>query len=84
MTQRRQRAVSKLAAFLALLSDGKWHGTDELLHKLELNERELEEIMAFLDNYDFVDVDKENGKVKINKDFQKLVAQTNNVAVEKK
>ena len=68
--------------FLALLSDGKWHGTDELLAKLELNEHDLQEITAFLDNYDFVEMDKKNGKVKINKDFQKLVAQTNNVAVE--
>jgi len=68
--------------FLALLSDGKWHGTDELLLKLELNERELQEITAFLDNYEFVEIDKKNRKVKINKDFQKLVAQTNNVAIE--
>ena len=68
--------------FLALLSDGKWHGTGELLAKLELNEHDLQEITAFLDNYDFVEMDKKNGKVKINKDFQKLVAQTNNVAVE--
>jgi len=74
--------VSKLAMFLALLSDGKWHGTDELLLKLELNERELQEITAFLDNYEFVEIDKKNRKVKINKDFQKLVAQTNNVAIE--
>jgi hypothetical protein len=68
--------------FLASLSDGKWHGTDELLLKLELNERELQEITAFLDNYEFVEIDKKNRKVKINKDFQKLVAQTNNVAIE--
>jgi hypothetical protein len=69
--------------FLALLSDGKWHGTDELLLKLELNDLELQEIMAFLGNYEFVEIDKENGKVKINKDLQKLVAQNNNVAAEK-
>ena len=74
--------MSKLAMFLALLSDGKWHGTDELLAKLEFNEHDLQEITAFLVNYEFVKVDKKNGKVRINEDFQKLVAQTNNVAVE--
>ena len=74
--------MSKLAMFLALLSDGKWHGTDVLLLELELNEHDLQEITAFLVNYEFVKVDKKNGKVRINEDFQKLVAQTNNVAVE--
>jgi hypothetical protein len=62
-------------ATLELLSDGKWHGTGELLLKLKLDEHKLQEVMAFLSNYSFVKVDKKNGKVRINKDVQKLVAQ---------
>ena len=60
---------------LELLGDGKWHGTEELLLKLGLDERKLEEVTAFLGNYGFVKIDKKNKKMKINKDFQKLVAQ---------
>ena len=68
--------VSKIMLALELLSDGKWHGTEELLLKLELNEHELQEITSFLGSYGFVEIDKENRKVKINKDFQKLVVQS--------
>jgi DNA-binding IclR family transcriptional regulator len=61
---------------LELLSDGKWHGTEELLLRLGLNEQKLQEITAFLNRYDFVKIDDKNRKVKINKDFKKLLVQT--------
>jgi hypothetical protein len=68
--------VSKIMLALELLSDGKWHGTEELLLKLELDERKLQLLTAFLGNYDFVQIDKKNRKVKISKDFRKLAAQS--------
>jgi len=61
---------------LELLGDGKWHGTEELLLRLGLNEQKLQEITAFLNKYDFVKIDDKNRKVKINKDFKKLLVQT--------
>ena len=67
----------KIAIILDILGDGKWHGTEELLLKLGLNEHKLQEVTNFLDRYDLVKVDKKGGKVKINKDFQKLFDQTN-------
>ena len=69
--------VPKITVMLDILSDGKWHGTEELLLRLELNEHKLQEVTTFLNNYDFVKIDKKNRKVKINKDFQKLLAQAN-------
>jgi DNA-binding IclR family transcriptional regulator len=68
--------VSKIMLILELLSDGKWHGTEELLLRLGLNEQKLQEITAFLNRYDFVKIDDKNRKVKINKDFKKLLVQT--------
>ena len=68
--------VSKIMLILELLSDGKWHGTEELLLRLGLNEQKLQEITAFLSKYDFVKIDDKNRKVKINKDFKKLLVQT--------
>ena len=69
--------VPKIAMLLDILSDGKWHGKEELLLKVELNEQKLQEVTTFLNCYDFVKVDKKSGKVKINKDFQKLLDQAN-------
>ncbi len=69
--------VPKITMILDILSDGKWHGTEELLLRLELNEHKLQEVTTFLNNYDFVKIDKKNRKVRINKDFQKLLAQAN-------
>jgi DNA-binding IclR family transcriptional regulator len=72
-----ERMVPKITMILDILSDGKWHETEELLLRLELNEQKLQEVTTFLNNYDFVKVDRKSGKVKINKDFQKLLAQAN-------
>jgi predicted transcriptional regulator len=68
--------VSKLMLTLELLSDEKWHGTDELMLRLELSEQKFQEITAFLNTYGFVKVDEKNRKVKINKDFKKLLVKT--------
>jgi DNA-binding IclR family transcriptional regulator len=68
--------VSKITMILEMLSDGKWHGIEELQQRLELNERKVQEITTFLNKYDFVKIDKEHGKVKINQNFQKLLTQT--------
>ena len=67
--------MSKIAMLLEVLGDGKWHGIEELQLRLGLNERKVQEIMTFLNKYDFVKVDKERGKVKINRNFQRLLAQ---------
>ena len=67
--------VSKITMILEILGDGKWHGIEELLLRLELNEHKFREIAAFLNKYDFVKIDEKNRRVKINRDFQKLLAQ---------
>jgi len=61
---------------LELLSDGKWHEKGELVLKLGVSERKFQEITAFLSKYGFVKVDGKNGRVKINRDFKKLLVQT--------
>jgi hypothetical protein len=67
--------VSKIMLILELLSDGRWHGKEELLLRLGVSERKFQEITEFLTRYDFVKVDCKNSKVKINKDFKKLLVQ---------
>jgi DNA-binding IclR family transcriptional regulator len=68
--------VSKITLILEILGDGKWHGIEELQKRLGINELKVQEIASFLNKYDFVKIDKEHRKVKINRNFQKLLAQT--------
>jgi DNA-binding IclR family transcriptional regulator len=68
--------VSKITMVLEILGDGKWHGIDELLHSLSLSEDKFRELTSFLNAYSFVKFDEKHGRVKINSDFKKLLAQT--------
>ena len=68
--------ASKISMILDLLSDGKVHGLADLSRKSSLDNWEMEEILSFLDKYEFAKVDFEKGKVKINKAFQKLMELT--------
>jgi hypothetical protein len=67
---------SKITMVLEILSDGKWHGMKELRQRMELDEYEVHEITMFLNKYSFAKIDDENKKVKINRNFQKFLAQT--------
>lgn len=72
----RELVVSRVTVILDLLSDGKWHGTEELLLRAGLNEETLRDVTGFLSKYGFVKVDVKSGKVKVNRDFKKLLVQT--------
>lgn len=72
---RRELLPSKVTMILELLNDGKWHDTEEMQLRLELSEREFGEIEAFLAEYDFIKADPKNRRVKITRDFRKLLAQ---------
>jgi hypothetical protein len=57
---------------LELLDDGKWHGIEESLLRLELSEREFRVVADFLGKYGFAKIDERNRRVKINRDFIRL------------
>ena len=67
--------MSKIAAFLELLKDSKWHEKTELQKILEFDEQQIQEIMAFLIEYNLVEMDHEKEKVRLNKDFRKILVQ---------
>lgn len=66
--------MTEIAIIFDILSDGRWHEVEELRQRLNLNEQKMQKITTFLSMYDFVRID-ENGKVKINHSFQRLLAQ---------
>jgi len=68
--------ASRIGRILDLLSDGEWHGIEELKQVLNHPGHATEEILAFLEKYEFAKVDGKNKRVKINKDFQELLELT--------
>jgi hypothetical protein len=65
----------KLTRLLEILGDGKWHETDQLRKLMNLSDCEVQEITDFLGKYDFAEVDEIRKRVRINKDFQKILTQ---------
>ncbi len=66
----------KLSRLLEILGDGNWHETDELRQLMGLNAFEVRRITDFLGKYDFAEVDEVKKRVRINKDFKRILTQT--------
>ncbi len=68
--------ASKLTKILEILEDGKWHETDKLWQTMDLNNCDVKEITDFLGKYGFVEVDNNGKRIRTNKDFREMVAQS--------
>ncbi len=66
----------KLTRLLEILGDGNWHETDQLSQQIELSDLEVQRITDFLGEYEFAEVDETKKRVRVNKDFQKILTQT--------
>jgi len=50
---------------LQLLKNGEWHGLREIVDKTRLHEFKVELITSFLAEYDFLEFDKREKKIKL-------------------
>jgi DNA-binding IclR family transcriptional regulator len=57
---------------LQILRDGEWHNLDEVIEVLHLPEVNGRKILLFLREFGFVVFDKEERKVRIDREFQKF------------
>ena len=64
--------VSKVERVLEFLRDGEWHTLEEVEKKLELDEESISKLFAFLREYNFIIVDEEDGKVKLEENVRKF------------
>jgi hypothetical protein len=69
----RGKMAYKLSRLLEILGDGKWHDTDQLTTLMELSNWELFEITDFLGKYNFAQIDDNKKRVRIAKDFKKIL-----------
>jgi hypothetical protein len=64
----------RISLLLKELGDGKWHNLDQLKQLLDLSDFEIKEVTRFLSQYDLAEFDKDPSRVRINKDFKKILA----------
>ena len=69
--------TSKITIVLEVLGDGKWHGIEELRQQTDLTSEEMTEVAEFLGKYGFAELDDSNSRVKINRAFKRILAQSN-------
>lgn len=67
---------SKIAEILELLSNGKWRMLEELQQKTKVDREQIQQIIEFLKEYDFVVLDETEKKIRLNKLAQKFLTQT--------
>ena len=63
---------------LKMLEDGKWHDLKEIGEKIELQDPEVKSLVKFLARYNFVKLDKDKEKAKLDPpahDFLKKIKQ---------
>ena len=64
----------RMTLLLEELEDGKWHNLDQLKQLMNLKDHEMKEITRFLSQYDFAEIDEDARRVRINRDLQKILA----------
>jgi DNA-binding IclR family transcriptional regulator len=67
--------VSKIVGVLEILRDGKWHALDEVRGKMNLTGSQVQQIVAFLEEYQFVTMDETGRMMKIEEAVRKFLAQ---------
>ena len=66
----------KVTKILEILGDGKWHEMEEIRMQMSLNGAEMREIAEFLCRYDLAKTDESCRKVRVTRDFQKILVET--------
>ena len=66
----------RIAEILGILNDGQWHLLAEVKKKMNLTDDQVKQIADFLREYDFVEINDADKKIKIGEDVLKFLSQT--------
>ena len=64
----------RINILLYILGDGKWQKIDHVQQSIGLSDHEMQEITRFLSQYDFVELDDSSRRVRINRNFKRILA----------
>jgi hypothetical protein len=62
--------LPEIDGILKLLENGKWHDLKEIGKKIQLQDLDLASIIEFLAQYDFIKLDKDGKKAKLDSSTQ--------------
>jgi len=65
----------KIAGVLEMLSDGKWHTLQGIRRKTSLNSGQVQQVVGFLKEYEFVTIDETGKKIRIEEAVRKFLTQ---------
>lgn len=60
-----KQALLAIDDILELLNNGEWHGLKEIADRIRLNEFKVELITSFLAEYDFLEFNKKEKRIKL-------------------
>ncbi|MGC8939405.1 MAG: hypothetical protein ACP5IM_02485 [Candidatus Bathyarchaeia archaeon] len=75
MTAEDTPTTTPIAKALEVLVDGEWHTLEELKRKTKLKEKQLAQIIKFLEEYNLIIEEHKTKNIKLEEDFQKLLIQ---------
>jgi hypothetical protein len=68
--------ASKIASFLDILSDGKWHRLEEIQRNTSIvDKQQIMQIAEFLKEYNFIAADKTGERIRLKKIVQEFLTQ---------
>jgi DNA-binding IclR family transcriptional regulator len=74
--------MSVIDEILWLLKDGKWHKMEEITKKLALPKIKAELAVSFLAEYDFIQLNKNTGKAKLQPSTLEFVKEIQHLETE--
>ena len=67
--------TSKIVKILEMLSDEQWHTLKEIQQKMKLNENQMQQIIGFLKEYNFIIIDEKDKEIKLEETARRFLTQ---------
>jgi len=76
--------LPKVDDILKLMENGKWHGLKEIGKKTQLQDLDIVSVAKFLAQYNFIKLDKEGKKARLDPSMQDFLKKIRQLEVEEK
>jgi transcription initiation factor IIE alpha subunit len=67
--------TSKIVKILEMLSDKQWYTLKEIQQKMKLNENQMQQIIGFLKEYNFIIINEKGKEIKLEETVRRFLTQ---------